>query len=157
VEKSDCIMNLYSGSRWPWKWIKIFFHLLGRTILNGSIFLAQRGSTLSHKLCRLTFVTDLIQEMGRVPQTRTTGQETSPIDQRTRKLDTWHNKHPSLEGKTNDSLPIFFLKQWHKNEIQVSQCKMGLCAGSCLEVCQTELHFWGSISTKLDKHSIQRK
>jgi len=35
-----------------------------------------------------THVIDPIQEMGRVPQTHTTRQETSPIDQQTEKLDT---------------------------------------------------------------------
>ena len=43
----------------------------------------------------------------------------------------------------------FFSEQWNTNESQASR----LCAGSCLEVYQTELHFWGS--TKLDKQSIE--
>jgi len=46
VEKSDCMSNSNSISRWIWIWTKkMFFHLLDLTILNSFIILASCGST----------------------------------------------------------------------------------------------------------------
>jgi len=68
VEKSDCVSNSYSTSRWTWKWTKkLFFHLLDLTILNSIIILTSCGSKLSHQQFKLTLVGGLIQEAGRVP------------------------------------------------------------------------------------------
>jgi hypothetical protein len=49
VDKSDCITNSYSSSRWTWKWTKrLFFHLTDLTILNNFIVLVSCVSKLSH-------------------------------------------------------------------------------------------------------------
>jgi len=67
VDKSDCMMNSYSISRWTWNWTKKpFFHLLDLTILNSYIILTSHGSKLSHQQFRLTLVRPLVQEAGRV-------------------------------------------------------------------------------------------
>jgi hypothetical protein len=45
--QSDHMTSTYSISRWIWKWsMKLFFHLLGLTILNSFIILASCGSKL---------------------------------------------------------------------------------------------------------------
>jgi len=68
VDKSDHVTNIYSISRWTWKWTKtLYFLFLGLTILYSFIILTSCGSKLSHCHFRLTLVRDLIQESGRVP------------------------------------------------------------------------------------------
>jgi hypothetical protein len=60
----------------PWKWTKkIFFHLLDLTILNNFIVLASCGSKVSHQLFRWTWVRDLIQDAGGVPELHTARHE----------------------------------------------------------------------------------
>jgi hypothetical protein len=50
VDKSDCMTNTYSISRWTWKWMKkLFFHLLDLTVLNSYIVLHSCSSKLSHR------------------------------------------------------------------------------------------------------------
>ena len=118
---------LYSISRQPWNLKKnLFFHLLELTIPNSFSILASCGSKLSHKLFRLTLVRDLIQKMGRVPQNQTTKQErrAPPINQLNR-LDTRHNKHWPLEGRTG-CRACSAINKSTKNEIQVSRMQHGV-------------------------------
>ena len=80
ADKSDCMTNPYSVSRKTWKWTKkLFFHHLDLIILNRFIILASCGSKLTHRHFRLTYMRDLIQEVGRVPQPQTARRKTSPI------------------------------------------------------------------------------
>jgi hypothetical protein len=49
VDKSDRMTNSYCISRRTWKWTKkLFFNLLGLTILNSFIIFTSGGSKLSH-------------------------------------------------------------------------------------------------------------
>jgi hypothetical protein len=49
VDKSDCMTNSYSISRWNWKWTKkLFFQLMEFITLNSFFILASCSSKLSH-------------------------------------------------------------------------------------------------------------
>jgi len=62
-----------------WKWTKkLFFHLLDLTTVNSCNILDSYGSKLSHWQFRLTLVTDLPQEPGRMPRPQTTTQRRQP-------------------------------------------------------------------------------
>jgi hypothetical protein len=122
VEKSDCMSDYYSISRWTWEWTKkLFFHLLDLTILNSITILTSCGSKLSHQQFKLTLVRDLIQEAGRVPQPQTARQRwQAPSMSQLKRFDLRHTRHWLMYCK-RIWCHVFYWKQRNKNKIQVSR------------------------------------
>jgi hypothetical protein len=66
VDNSDRLANSYSVCWHSYKWTtKLFFHLLGLTVLNSWILLSSCGAKYTHRDFRLLLVRNLIEEAGR--------------------------------------------------------------------------------------------
>jgi hypothetical protein len=68
ANKSDCMTNSYSASKWTRKLTKKpFLHLVDLVIVISFFILPSCGLKLSHQRLSLTFMRDIIQEVGGVP------------------------------------------------------------------------------------------
>jgi hypothetical protein len=151
VDKSDCMTNCYSISRWPLKWTKkLHFCLLDCTILNCLIILASCSSKLLHLLFRLTLVRDLIEETGSVPWTWTTRQERQALS--TSHLKGHDTKH-TLAFEGNRIWCYACYSKTNKNEIQATRMQCGVVYYPRLWGISHTQHFWGPTDTKLEEQS----
>jgi hypothetical protein len=137
VDKSESMMNSYSVSKCPLKWTKkLFLHLLEFTIPNSIMNPTCCGSELSHGLFRLTFLRDLIQEMGRVRLTQAMKQEQAPFISRLKRLDTGRNKHWLLEGAVTGCRVCPAKTKQRELNLSVQHAMLG-CVLPCVSRCIT--------------------
>ena len=96
VDISDQMANSYSMCQCTFKWTtKLFFHLLGLTVLNSWILLSSCGAKFTHRDFRLLLVRNLIEEAGRShyrPTPSMLGRPSVAAVNVTR-LDSRHNQH----------------------------------------------------------------
>lgn len=130
MDRSDTMKKYYSIIKRLWKWMKkLFFHLPEITILTSFITLNSCGSKLSHLLFILTMVRDSASNSYHKAR------KTSPIHQTCHACST-KNKATRMK-------------------FQCSECNIGLCASSGIEVYCTKLHLRGPAYTKLGKWSTE--
>jgi len=81
----------------------------------------------------------------------------APIDKQTERLLTWNNKHPPFGRKENWVPARFSQNDEIQMKVECRNAKWGLCAGPCLGVHETELHFWGPTYIKLESTAPRHK
>ena len=144
VDKSDCMWNPYSISRWTWKWTKkLFFHLLDLTILNSFIILTSCGSKWLHWQFKLKLVRDLIQGVGRVPRPQTARQRRqAPTTSQPKRFDLRHNRHWLMQCKRIRCCVFSAKNKETRTKYKCQECNISVCATPCFKVYHTKPYFW---------------
>jgi hypothetical protein len=132
--------NIYSISRWTWKWTKkLFFHLLDLTVLNSYIIPHTCGSKLSHREFQLRLIRDLIQEGGRVLGSQIIPQGMPTPS--TSRLEAKYSLHYLEKGKRQRCHMFSMQKKQSKTIYACPNCNVVLCVMLCFKIYHSKSMF----------------
>ena len=135
VDISDRMANSYSMCRCTLKrTMKLFFHLLGLTVLNSRILLSSCGAKCTHKDFRRLLVRNLIEDAERShyrPTPSLVGRP-SVAAANVMKLDSRHNQHWPAKHINNIRCHVCSERGQRKTTIyKCAKCDVGLCVVPC--------------------------
>ena len=139
VDISDRMANSYSMCRCTLKrTMKLFFHLLGLTVLNSRILLSSCEAICTHKDFRLLLVRNLIEEAVRSPYRPTPSLVGRPsmVAANIMRLDSHFNQHWPAKHKNNIRCHVCSGRGQRKTTIY--KCDVGLCVVPCFAIYHTK-------------------